>query len=539
MKFEKIILFLIIVLLFIPISLSGTNYIKTLDGNNQSFGNSNNLFIDNTNTRIGIGTVNPTQTLTIVGDLNVTGDISGNQSMNNYVYNGSSWVPMLSKTDGVQKIFINNSEQGYWGVSSSNYYYNDGNVGIGTSNPSHELNVVGDANVTGDFILGEKITFTLGEIIDNIVDGFIRITGNLNVTENLTVSGNIVSRGNGVGIDTLTNVNTSLNLTIDHNDKLVTLNSSATADASFTLPSVDSSNDGEIYRILNDASYVLTITPNDTSAVWNSGSGYGIDLPDKGTMVSLRYDFTRTKWDILQKTGGKVLIEGLVLMEPMHTLTMQEEGLTGSLTLDKTGNHVGAFSGDVNIYRTRPPEVKFLPACFQFPGDDESIDYVDSTDWDIFGDQIGHKTVAFWVRHTTSSGVDTYMSMTKTGENRFYIQRNGNGIVFLLYEGNNVIDSSGGGGDVNNTDWHHIAIVINRTVISTYLDGDQIHYTTLDTPFDIVDTLYLGHDGASGYADIRMQDLHISYNNPYNANPNSGKTDNFTLPAAPFVGVMN
>ncbi len=35
----------------------------------------------------------------------------------------------------------------------------------------------------------QKITFALGEMIDNIVDGWIRITGNLNVTGNITLNG--------------------------------------------------------------------------------------------------------------------------------------------------------------------------------------------------------------------------------------------------------------------------------------------------------------------------------------------------------------
>jgi hypothetical protein len=44
-------------------------------------------------------------------------------------------------------------------------------------------------NTTGNLTVGEKITFTLGEIIDNIVDSWIKITGNLNVTGNATVTG--------------------------------------------------------------------------------------------------------------------------------------------------------------------------------------------------------------------------------------------------------------------------------------------------------------------------------------------------------------
>jgi hypothetical protein len=43
--------------------------------------------------------------------------------------------------------------------------------------------------------LGEKITFTLGEIIDNIINGWITITGSLNVTQNIDVVGNATIGG--------------------------------------------------------------------------------------------------------------------------------------------------------------------------------------------------------------------------------------------------------------------------------------------------------------------------------------------------------
>jgi len=45
---------------------------------------------------------------------------------------------------------------------------------------------VSGLNITGNLTLLEKITFGLGEIIDNIVDGWLRVTGNLNVTQNVT-----------------------------------------------------------------------------------------------------------------------------------------------------------------------------------------------------------------------------------------------------------------------------------------------------------------------------------------------------------------
>ena len=42
---------------------------------------------------------------------------------------------------------------------------------------------------TGNLTLGQKITFNFGEILDNLVDGWLKITGNLNVTGNATISG--------------------------------------------------------------------------------------------------------------------------------------------------------------------------------------------------------------------------------------------------------------------------------------------------------------------------------------------------------------
>lgn len=72
----------------------------------------------------------------------------------------------------------------------------------------------GNLNVPdGNITLGQKITFALGEIIDNIIDGWITITGNtnvigdLNVTQNFTgnqIYGEMWFDGNGT-INTLIN----------------------------------------------------------------------------------------------------------------------------------------------------------------------------------------------------------------------------------------------------------------------------------------------------------------------------------------------
>ncbi len=46
----------------------------------------------------------------------------------------------------------------------------------------------GSIKAAGNLTLAEKITFSLGQIIDNLVNGFLRISGNLNVTGNASIA---------------------------------------------------------------------------------------------------------------------------------------------------------------------------------------------------------------------------------------------------------------------------------------------------------------------------------------------------------------
>ncbi len=80
-----------------------------------------------------------------------------------------------------------------WGTILNNYLLQEhtttgahGNVSV-----SGDLNVTGNVNVTGNLTIGDKITFRLGEVIDNLVNGFIRVTGSLNVTNDINVVGDL------------------------------------------------------------------------------------------------------------------------------------------------------------------------------------------------------------------------------------------------------------------------------------------------------------------------------------------------------------
>jgi hypothetical protein len=330
-------------------------------------------------------------------------------------------------------------------------------------------------------------------------------------------------------------------LTSDVNNLIVLLG--ASADATFTLPSLGSANDGEIYRFGNLSDYNLIVTPSDSSYIWNSGSGYGIELPDKGTLVALRYNHTDTRWDIVNKTGGRVFIEGLVLAESLTRMHPRDVDLstTNLLVLDSTGTKYGIVRQGVTVQEDSSG-YKFNPGCLQFNGVDEYVDYADSPDWDIFGantpaDEV--KTVSFWVYHNTGGSAEDYINHFEDPDNRWFIGKSSSEALRMYLFSGSVAEIALAVGSISSTTWTHIALVIKGSDVGVYIDGTQVGYAGSWTPDTFSGRLYIGQRGDGNlYLSGRMQDLEISYNNPYNADPQSDSSDSFGVPVAPFQGVM-
>lgn len=111
----------------------------TLSGNLTAAVNA--LFVNAANGRVGIGTLLPTHTLTVNGDVNLNNSLYVNKTTGNVGINATA----PSNSLHVNGTFLVQTLAGITGLFQNAL----GNVGIGTTTPNQKLTVVGNLNLTG------------------------------------------------------------------------------------------------------------------------------------------------------------------------------------------------------------------------------------------------------------------------------------------------------------------------------------------------------------------------------------------------------
>lgn len=205
--------------------------------------------------------------------------------------------------------------------------------------------------------------------------------------------------------------------------------------------------------------------------------------------------------------------------------------LNNSLDDESDGAHTFSIHNDITFDGTNK---KFGSHSALFGGvDGDYLSSIDSDDWDI-GTNV---TIDLWVKHTDHVGEEMYISQYEDVLNRWHFRHiDGSGIQMGIWSsiGNNIMTP---GGEITDTDWHHIAFIKVGSDWGIYKDGTQVSYSSSALVTSFTAELQISSFNSGGYPfDGNMDEIRKTNANSFGASPNAGLTDTIVVPTSEYSG---
>lgn len=176
---------------------------------------------------------------------------------------------------------------------------------------------------------------------------------------------------------------------------------------------------------------------------------------------------------------------------------------------------------------------KFGASSLAVNGSTGYLDIDDHADWDINGTNV---TIDLWVRHGDHVGTETYIAQVEDITNLWrFTHVDGSGIHFVVKKSDIDIVDTGYGGEITDTNWHHLAMCKVGNEYGIYKDGVQVGHVSDSDTDTFAGSLYVGSSGTVFYFYGNIDELRISKYNCFNAAPVEGLTDTITVPDLPYV----
>jgi len=290
------------------------------------------LYVDATNNRVGIGTASPSKKLEVAGDAKITGSVTANSFVGNLLGNVNGNV-----TGNVTGNLVNGSLSNITSLSvtGTGDSYFAGNVGIGTTSPSQKLDVVGRTKITqsGDALRinssdanGSYATWqNNGSNIGYVGSGYhlwaspnniaanlgIRAQTRLDLGVQTSVHMTILNSGN-VGIGT-----TSPSVALDVSGEIAIRGGEAADDARMYFRASDNSNRFTIETDLggttgNDllgfrsasADNILVLKGDGNVGIGTTSPGSKLDINGVTTSLGFRTAAANTNWSLISRDSA-------------------------------------------------------------------------------------------------------------------------------------------------------------------------------------------------------------------------------------------
>jgi len=201
-----------------------------------------------------------------------------------------------------------------------------------------------------------------------------------------------------------------------------------------------------------------------------------------------------------------------------------QDGSYEILDSSKTFNHTGHVITQLGTAQLSTSQSKFGKTSLLLDGNSDYLTIPDSADWDI-GTNL---TIDFFVKHSDHSGTECYVEQYTDSTNYWLLEHiNGTGLHFQVDGGGADINISGG--EISDTDWHHIALIKIGTGVAIYLDGVRVSNGTANCTTSFADLLSIGaRIDPTHYFKGHIDELRITDSNPFSADPTSSA--NITVP---------
>ena len=170
----------------------------------------------------------------------------------------------------------------------------------------------------------------------------------------------------------------------------------------------------------------------------------------------------------------------------------------------------------------------FGTGSLSLDGDSDWLTYADSGDWDFLANNTDSWTIDMRVKLDQLTGDNWLIGQSAASNAKWVLfHRNGNGL-WGFSDGR----LSFSGGEITDSNWHHVAIIKVANEFGTYLDGVQGGYGTGTGNGTYAGQLMIGRlEHQAQLVDGHMDEIRIQKDNYFGAAPNAGKTDTITVPS--------